>query len=120
MLRTPADLTSVRWVRICKAQQLIADNLREHSKMHGWLVTVAVFKEDGDDDEEFRHITYVVAAADPAEAVKLTVKDSGAKAAILNCPIEEEQLLRLGVKPGELLVIHDGEFDPIISRHRRH
>ena len=93
---------------------------RERNKMDGWIVTVAVFKEEVDDDEAFRHITYVVAVADPAEAMRMTLADCGAKAAMLNCPIEEEQLLRLGVKPGELLVIHDGEFDPIISRHRRH
>lgn len=110
----------VRCLRIFRGSAVQGPRHTERNKMDGWMVTAAVFKEDGDDDEEFRHITYVVAAADPAEAVKLTVKDSGAKAAILNCPIEEEQLLRLGVKPGELLVIHDGEFDPIISRHRRH
>ena len=69
-------------------------------QMDGWIVTVAVFKEE--DDEAFRHVTYVVAVADPAEAVRMTIADCGAKAAMLNCPIEEEQLQRLGLKPGEL------------------
>nr|QIG95497.1 hypothetical protein G6P99_25905 [Bradyrhizobium sp. 6(2017)] len=87
--------------------------------MDGWMVTVAIFKEDSD-DEEFRHITYAVAVTDPAEAVKLTLKDCGAKAAMLNCPLEEEQLQRLGVEPGKLIVIHDDEIDPIISHPRRH
>ncbi|MGY3530808.1 MULTISPECIES: hypothetical protein [Bradyrhizobium] len=87
--------------------------------MDGWILTVAVPKEDGDDDE-FRHITYVVAVADPAEAVKMTIAESGAKAAMLNCPIEEEQLQRLGVKPGRLMVVHDEQIDPLMSRRRRH
>jgi hypothetical protein len=86
----------------------------ERNKMDGWMVTAAVFKEDGDDDEEFRHITYVVAVADPAEVVRMTIAKCGAKAAMLNCPIEEEQLRRLGMKPGELLVVHDDEISPII------
>ena len=29
----------------------------ELNKMDGWIMTAAVCKEDGDDDEEFRHIT---------------------------------------------------------------
>ncbi|MGY4403803.1 hypothetical protein ACVIYL_004606 [Bradyrhizobium sp. USDA 3315] len=74
--------------------------------MDGWIITVAVFNERGD-DEEFRHITYVVAVADPGEAVRMTIAESGAKAAMLNCPIEEEQLQRIGVKPGDLKVVHD-------------
>ncbi|BBB96593.1 hypothetical protein AB7M47_002462 [Bradyrhizobium elkanii] len=88
--------------------------------MDGWIVTVAVFKEEVDDDEAFRHITYVVAVADPAEAVRMTLADCGAKAAMLNCPIEEEQLLRLGVKPSELVIVHEDAIGPIISRPRRH
>jgi hypothetical protein len=93
---------------------------RERNKMDGWIVTVAVFKEEVDDDEAFRHITYVVAVADPAEAMRMTLADCGAKAAMLNCPIEEEQLLRLGVKPGELVIVHEDAIGPIISRPRRH
>ncbi len=46
--------------------------------MDGWLVTAAVFKEDGDDDE-FRHVVYAVAVADPAEAVRMTIADCGAR-----------------------------------------
>ncbi|MEY9493780.1 carbonic anhydrase [Bradyrhizobium elkanii] len=88
--------------------------------MGGWLVTVAIFKEDSDDDEELRHVTYAVAVADPTEAVKLTMKDCGAKAAMLNCPLEKEQLQRLGVEPGKLIAIHDDAIDPIITRPRRH
>ncbi|WP_375779340.1 hypothetical protein ACE103_10480 [Bradyrhizobium sp. ma5] len=91
----------------------------EAQQMGGWIVTVAIFKEDSD-DEEFRHVTYAVAVANPKEAVKLTLKDSGAKAAMLNGPIEEQQLQRLGVEPGELIVVHDDEIDPIISRPRPH
>ncbi len=37
--------------------------------MDGWIVTVAI--EHDDDDDAFRHVTYAVATADPAEAVKL-------------------------------------------------
>ncbi|MHC2338183.1 hypothetical protein ACVIW0_007472 [Bradyrhizobium sp. USDA 4454] len=88
--------------------------------MDGWIVTVALFKKDSDDDEEYRHVTYVVAVADPSEAVRRTVADCGAKAAMLNCPIEKEQLQRLGLEPGELMAIHDDEIDPIPLRPRRH
>ncbi|MGY3698843.1 hypothetical protein ACVIGA_008985 [Bradyrhizobium sp. USDA 3240] len=35
----------------------------------------------------------------------MTIAECDAKAAILNCLIEEEQLQRLGVNPGELLVV---------------
>ncbi|GEC58994.1 hypothetical protein ABIF38_002995 [Bradyrhizobium japonicum] len=52
------------------------------SKMGGWIVTVAIFKDDSDEDKELRHATYVVAVNDPAEAVKLSLKDYGAKARI--------------------------------------
>ncbi|MGY3530792.1 MULTISPECIES: hypothetical protein [Bradyrhizobium] len=86
--------------------------------MDGWIVTVAFFKEG--DDGEYRHITYAVAIADPAEAVKMIIKDSGAKAAMLNCPIEEGKLQMLGVKPGEFIVVSDEEVGPIISRPKRH
>lgn len=55
----------------------------EGSKVDGWIVTVAIFKKDSDDDEDFGHVTYTVAVTDPAEAVKLTLKDCGAKAAML-------------------------------------
>lgn len=89
--------------------------------MDGWLVTVAVFKEDSDDDEEYKHVTYAVAVSDPTDAVKLSVKDSGAKAAMLNCPMDEEQLKRFGLKPGELIAIHDNEMEPVPpSRPRLH
>lgn len=54
------------------------------SKMGGWIVTVAIFKDDSDEDKELRHATYVVAVNDPAEAVKLSLKDYGAKARMLN------------------------------------
>lgn len=70
--------------------------------MDGWIVTVAIFKKDSD-DEEVRHVTYAVAVTDPAEAVKLPLKDCGAKAAMLSCPIEKEQLQGLGVEPGKPL-----------------
>ncbi|WFU54473.1 hypothetical protein QA639_33275 [Bradyrhizobium pachyrhizi] len=83
------------------------------------MVTVAI-EEDGDDDEAFRHVTYAVATDDPAEAVKLSLKDSGAKATMVNCPLEEEQLQRLGLQPGELIALHRDEVDPIIPRPRRH
>ncbi|MHC2679041.1 hypothetical protein ACVJDU_000605 [Bradyrhizobium diazoefficiens] len=42
------------------------------------------------------------------------MKDCGAKAATLNCPIEEEQLQRLGFGPDELIAIQDDEIAPII------
>ncbi|UGY25625.1 MULTISPECIES: hypothetical protein [Bradyrhizobium] len=87
--------------------------------MDGWIVTVSVLKEDGHDDEDFRHITYVVALADPADAVRMTIAECGAKAAMLTCPIDEKQLPRPGLKPGELLVVQDDEINPIISRPRR-
>ncbi|WP_198400372.1 hypothetical protein [Bradyrhizobium pachyrhizi] len=58
--------------------------------MDGWIVTVAI-EQDGDDDA-FRHVTYAVATADPAEAVKLSLKNSSAKAAMLNCALEQNQL----------------------------
>ncbi|WP_244978735.1 hypothetical protein [Bradyrhizobium pachyrhizi] len=95
-----------------------SNTLPERSKMEGWMVTVAI-EEDGD-DEAFRHVTYAVATDDPAEAVKLSLKDSGAKAAMVNCPLEEEQLQRLGLQPGELIALHRDEVDPIIPRPRRH
>lgn len=76
----------------------MASNLQDHryeptswrrllpmrSKMGGWIVTVAIFKDDSDEDKELRHATYVVAVNDPAEAVKLSLKDYGAKARMLN------------------------------------
>ncbi|MGY2983808.1 hypothetical protein [Bradyrhizobium sp. USDA 4508] len=88
--------------------------------MDGWLVTVAI-KEDGDDDDddEHRHITYAVAVADQRKAVKLALKDSGAKAAMVNCPLEDGMLQTLGLEPGELIVVHDDEIDPITVRPRR-
>ncbi|PDT73945.1 hypothetical protein CO675_27510 [Bradyrhizobium sp. C9] len=94
--------------------------LPERSKMDGWLVTVAISKEDSDDDEEVRHVTYAVAVADPAEAVKLIISDSGVKAAMLNCPLEAGMLQSLGLEPGELIVIYDDAIDPIITRSQRH
>ncbi|MCA6104058.1 hypothetical protein J6525_37420 [Bradyrhizobium sp. WSM 4400] len=87
--------------------------------MDGWIVTVALSRKGGD-DEEYRHITYAVAVADPGEAAKMIIEDSGAKAAMLNCPIEEGQLQMLGVKPGEFIVVSDEEVGPIISRPKRH
>ncbi len=39
---------------------------------------------------------------------------------MLICPIEEEQVQRLGLQPGELIAIHDDEIDPINSRSQRH
>ncbi|WP_038380258.1 hypothetical protein [Bradyrhizobium elkanii] len=89
-------------------------------KMGGWIVTVAIFKDDSDEDKELRHATYVAAVNDPAEAVKLILKDCGAKAGMLNCQIEEEQLQRPGLQPGKLIAIHDDEIDPITARARRH
>ncbi|MGY3530856.1 MULTISPECIES: hypothetical protein [Bradyrhizobium] len=85
--------------------------------MRGWLVTVAI-KQDG--DEEYRHMTYAVAVADPSEAVHLPIEDSGANAAMLNCPIEAGMLQSLGLEPGELIMIHDDKVDPIPPRPRRH
>ncbi|WP_456855007.1 hypothetical protein [Bradyrhizobium sp. USDA 4501] len=46
-------------------------------------MTVAIEK-DGDDDEEYRHVTNAVAVADQIEAVQLTIEDNGANAAMLN------------------------------------
>ncbi|UGY20864.1 MULTISPECIES: hypothetical protein [Bradyrhizobium] len=46
--------------------------------MDGWIVTVAVFKE-GADDEEFKHITYAVAVADPSEAARMTILQTAAQ-----------------------------------------
>ncbi|MGY4403768.1 hypothetical protein ACVIYL_004571 [Bradyrhizobium sp. USDA 3315] len=86
--------------------------------MDGWLVTAAVFKEDGD-DEEFRHVVYAVAVADPAEAVRMTIADCGARAGMLNCPLQKKQLQKLGLEPGELIAIHDGNH-PIPAPSRRH
>ncbi|MGY3530838.1 hypothetical protein ACVILK_005373 [Bradyrhizobium embrapense] len=85
--------------------------------MDGWLVTVAI-KED-DEDDEYRHITYAVAVADQRKAVKLALKDSGAKAVMVNCPLENGMLQTLGLEPGELIVVHDDEIDPIHGRPRR-
>ncbi|MCA1398953.1 hypothetical protein I6F38_22230 [Bradyrhizobium sp. BRP56] len=42
-----------------------------------WIVTVAI-KKDGDDDEEYRQVTYAAAVADSIQAVQLTIEDSGA------------------------------------------
>lgn len=52
----------------------------------------------------------MVAVADPAEVVRMTVAECGAKAAMLNCQSKRSQLRRLGAKPGELLVVHDDEI----------
>ncbi|MCP1846775.1 MULTISPECIES: hypothetical protein [unclassified Bradyrhizobium] len=80
-------------------------------------MTVAI-KKDG--EEEYRHITYAVAVVDQIEAVQLAIEDSDANAAMVNCPIEEELLQQLDVRPGELIVVHDDEIDPITSQPRRH
>ncbi len=85
--------------------------------MDGRFVTVAI-KEGGDDDDEHRHITYAVAVADQRKAVKLALKDSGAKAAVVNCPVEDGMLQTLGLETGELIVVHDDEIDPITVRPR--
>ncbi|MGY3533189.1 MULTISPECIES: hypothetical protein [Bradyrhizobium] len=85
--------------------------------MDGWVVTVAVFKEDGD-DEEFRHV-YAVAVADPSEAVRITLANSGARAGMLNCPLQKEQLQKLGLKAGKLIAIQDGNH-PSPSLPGRH
>ncbi|MGY2990399.1 hypothetical protein ACVI1K_007746 [Bradyrhizobium sp. USDA 4508] len=89
--------------------------------MRSWIVTVAIEK-DGDDDEEYRHVTNAVAVADQIEAVQLTIEDNGANAAMLNFALEPEMLQSLGLRPGGLIVLHDGEIDPITlrPRHRPH
>ncbi|WP_166298592.1 hypothetical protein [Bradyrhizobium sp. 2S1] len=88
--------------------------------MDGWLVTVAI-KEDGDDDDDgYRHITYAVAVANPSKAAKLAMRDSVAKGAVLNRPLEAGMLQSLGLEAGELAVVHDDDIDPITSRPRHH
>ncbi|MCP1758815.1 MULTISPECIES: hypothetical protein [Bradyrhizobium] len=52
-----------------------------------WIVTVAI-KKDGDDDEEYRQVTYAAAVADSIQAVQLTIEDSGANAPMLNFPLD--------------------------------
>ncbi|WFU54506.1 hypothetical protein QA639_33590 [Bradyrhizobium pachyrhizi] len=81
-------------------------------------MTVAI-KKDGDDDEECRQVTYAV-VADQIEAVQLTIEDSGANAAMLNFPLGPEMLQSLGLRPGELIILHDSEIDPITLHPRHH
>ncbi|MBR1162807.1 hypothetical protein [Bradyrhizobium elkanii] len=49
--------------------------------------------------------------------MKLTLIYSSATAAMLNCPIEEEQLQRLNGEPDASIVVHD-RIDPITPRPR--
>ncbi|WP_085967262.1 hypothetical protein [Bradyrhizobium elkanii] len=84
-----------------------------------WIVTVAI-KKDVDDDEEYRQVTYAAAVADSIQAVQLTIEDSGANAPMLNFPLGPEMLQRLGLRPGELTILHDSVIDPITLRPRHH
>ncbi|WP_456779845.1 hypothetical protein [Bradyrhizobium sp. USDA 3315] len=82
-------------------------------------MTVAI-EMDGEDDEEYRPVTYAVAVADQIGAVQLTIEDNGANAAMLNFPLGPEMLQSLGLRPGGLIILHDSEIDPITLRPRHH
>jgi hypothetical protein len=82
----------------------------------GWMVTVAIFKDDG----TVGHITYAVAIADPSEAVNAALRTSGGEAAVVNRELGEEAMRDLGLKAGEVLAIYDDESDPLTTRAWRH
>jgi hypothetical protein len=82
----------------------------------GWMVTVAIFKDDG----KFGHITYAVAIADPREAVNAALRTSAGEAAVVNHELGEQPMRNLGLKAGEVLAIYDDESDPLTTRAWRH
>ncbi|MEY9493786.1 hypothetical protein [Bradyrhizobium elkanii] len=78
----------------------------------GWMVTIGVPKDDG----KLRYVTYAVAIADAAEAVKASLAASAGEAAISNSELREADLKGLGLRAGELVTIYDDRIDPLISR----
>ncbi len=38
---------------------------------------------------------------------------------MVNCPLEDGMLQTFGLEPGEFIVVHDDEIDPITMRPRR-
>lgn len=84
--------------------------------MSGWMVTVAVLRND----DRFGHEMYAVAISDVDQAVKLALKMSNSEAAVVNGSIDEAAMNAMGLKPGQLLKMLDETTDPLTSRTRRH
>jgi hypothetical protein len=89
---------------------------KEQISMTGWMVTVAVVK----DDDEIGHEMYAVAIGDPAQAVKSALKAADGEAAVLNYQIDEGSMKNLGLTLGEVLKILDDKSDPLTTRAKRH
>ncbi|MCS3482223.1 hypothetical protein M2212_009125 [Bradyrhizobium elkanii] len=77
----------------------------------GWMISVGVVK-----DGKVRYVTYAVAMANQAEAVKASLAASAGEATIVNSELREADLQGLGLKAGELVAIYDDRNDPLISR----
>ncbi|MGY3492318.1 hypothetical protein [Bradyrhizobium sp. USDA 4502] len=82
----------------------------------GFLILVATF----DDEGNFGHITYAVAVADAAEAIRIAMEESAGSAAVVSSELNEAQLRDLHLNAGELLALYDNKSDPITSGALRH
>ncbi|MVT71322.1 hypothetical protein GPL21_40730 [Bradyrhizobium pachyrhizi] len=75
------------------------------------MVSIGVVKGD-----KVRYVTYAVAIADPAEAVKASLAASTGEVAIANSELREADLKGLGLNAGELVAVYDDRTDPLMSR----
>ncbi|MGY4403802.1 hypothetical protein [Bradyrhizobium sp. USDA 3315] len=75
------------------------------------MVSVGVVK-----DGKVRYMTYAVAMADQAEAVKASLAASAGEATIVNSELREADLKGLGLKAGELTAVPDDRKESLMSR----
>ncbi|MBC9880009.1 hypothetical protein G8O24_21990 [Bradyrhizobium sp. INPA01-394B] len=84
--------------------------------MAGWMVTVAVVREN----DELGHEMYAVAIDDPAQAAQFALKVANSDAAVVDGEIDEASIKSIGLKPGDLMKVLDETSDPLTSNMRRH
>jgi hypothetical protein len=84
--------------------------------MAGWMVTVAVIK----DEDQIGHEMYAVAIDDATQAMDAALKAACGEAAVLNGKMDEASMKSAGLEAGGILKILDDQCDLLTSRVKRH
>jgi hypothetical protein len=84
--------------------------------MAGWIVTVAVIK----DEDQVGHEMYAVAIDDPTQAIDAALKAASGEAAVVSGQIDDASMKSAALETGEILKILDDKCDPLTSRVKRH